>query len=180
MPYVNKITAGEDEIDLTGDTLVSTDQLAEGVIAHAASGEQIVGTLSTSGGGGVLSKWIYVGQAAYGSSVNIASVYSQAEEFMVYFVKNTGATPLRIPIHIVKSSLANGNNYAGGYYYDSQYNVCAVVRMSSSSVVINSDWAVAKEAGSNVLSSCKIEVYYRTASGVSVTQDDSTKALEIS
>lgn len=42
---VNKVVYGNDIlIDLTGDTLVSADQLAKGVIAHTKSGEVIVGT----------------------------------------------------------------------------------------------------------------------------------------
>ena len=42
---VNKVVyGGETLIDLTGDTLISSDQLAAGVIAHTKTGEQIVGT----------------------------------------------------------------------------------------------------------------------------------------
>lgn len=45
--YVNKVVNGETGdviIDLTGDTLISADQLASGVKAHARSGETLTGT----------------------------------------------------------------------------------------------------------------------------------------
>lgn len=43
--YVNKVLYGEEVLfDLTGDT-VTADTLAEGVTAHNASGEMIVGTM---------------------------------------------------------------------------------------------------------------------------------------
>lgn len=45
--YVNKVVNGESGtviIDLTGDTLISADQLADGIVAHARSGATITGT----------------------------------------------------------------------------------------------------------------------------------------
>jgi len=45
--YVNKVVNGETGdviIDLTGDTLLTADQLASGVKAHARSGETLTGT----------------------------------------------------------------------------------------------------------------------------------------
>ena len=45
--YVNKVVNGESGdviIDLTGDTLISADQLASGIVAHARSGAPITGT----------------------------------------------------------------------------------------------------------------------------------------
>lgn len=45
--YVNKVVNGESGtviIDLTGDTLISADQLASGITAHARSGAPITGT----------------------------------------------------------------------------------------------------------------------------------------
>lgn len=45
--YVNKVVNGESGdviIDLTGDTLISADQLANGIVAHARSGAPITGT----------------------------------------------------------------------------------------------------------------------------------------
>lgn len=45
--YVNKVVNGETGaviIDLTGDTLISADQLASGIVAHARSGATITGT----------------------------------------------------------------------------------------------------------------------------------------
>lgn len=45
--YVNKVVNGESGdviIDLTGDTLISADQLASGIVAHARSGATITGT----------------------------------------------------------------------------------------------------------------------------------------
>ena len=45
MPYVNKITVGNDEIDLTSDTLSAANQIAKGIIGHLNTGEVVVGTL---------------------------------------------------------------------------------------------------------------------------------------
>lgn len=46
---VNKVVYdGNTLIDLSGDTLVSPEQLAEGIVAHNASGECIVGTMSAT------------------------------------------------------------------------------------------------------------------------------------
>lgn len=46
-PYVNKVSAnGSTLIDLTGDTLTSSDQLMSGVVAHARSGATITGSVS--------------------------------------------------------------------------------------------------------------------------------------
>lgn len=45
--YVNKVVNGDSGdviIDLTGDTLISADQLASGITAHARSGAPITGT----------------------------------------------------------------------------------------------------------------------------------------
>lgn len=45
--YVNKVVnggSGDVIIDLTGDTLISADQLASGITAHARSGAPITGT----------------------------------------------------------------------------------------------------------------------------------------
>ena len=45
--YVNKVVNGETGtviIDLTGDTLISANQLADGIVAHARSGATITGT----------------------------------------------------------------------------------------------------------------------------------------
>ena len=45
--YVNKVVNGESGdviIDLTGDTLISADQLVSGITAHARSGAPITGT----------------------------------------------------------------------------------------------------------------------------------------
>lgn len=45
--HVNKVVNGETGaviIDLTGDTLISADQLMDGITAHARSGETITGT----------------------------------------------------------------------------------------------------------------------------------------
>ena len=52
---VNKVVfGGETKIDLTGDT-VTPQTLAEGYTAHDRSGEPIVGTMQSGGGGGVTS-----------------------------------------------------------------------------------------------------------------------------
>ena len=49
---VSKVVYGNQTlVDLTGDT-VTADTLAEGVTAHNARGEEIVGTMSAGGGGG--------------------------------------------------------------------------------------------------------------------------------
>ena len=43
--YINKVVyAGNTLIDLTGDTLISADQLVSGIVAHARSGATITGT----------------------------------------------------------------------------------------------------------------------------------------
>lgn len=49
---VNKVTyGGETLIDLTGDTLTSASQLAQGIVAHLKYGTTVTGTMSGGGGG---------------------------------------------------------------------------------------------------------------------------------
>lgn len=53
-PYTNKVVYGGNTlIDLSGDTLVSADQLLKGIVAHCNDGSSITGTLEAGGGGGV-------------------------------------------------------------------------------------------------------------------------------
>lgn len=48
---VNKVSyGGTTLIDLTGDTLTSASQLAQGIVAHTKSGETITGTMTGGGG----------------------------------------------------------------------------------------------------------------------------------
>lgn len=47
---INKVVYGSNNlIDLSSDTLISPDQLLEGIIAHAANGELITGAMSGGG-----------------------------------------------------------------------------------------------------------------------------------
>lgn len=71
---VNKVVYGEETlVDLTNDT-VTPETLAEGVTAHDASGEQITGTMTASGGGG--------------SGVSVQSDWNQTDETAADFIKN--------------------------------------------------------------------------------------------
>lgn len=64
---INKVTyAGETLIDLTGDTLTSAAQLAQGVIAHTRDGATVTGTMQ--GGDGGMNVQGYLGYAAVQST----------------------------------------------------------------------------------------------------------------
>ena len=74
--YVNKVVNGETGdvlIDLTGDTLLQASQLANGIKAHARSGEQITGTntndMDTSGLTATASQILSGATAGVGGSV---------------------------------------------------------------------------------------------------------------
>ena len=74
--YANKVVNGETGdviIDLTGDTLLQASQLANGIKAHARSGEQITGTntndMDTSGLTATASQILSGATAGVGGSV---------------------------------------------------------------------------------------------------------------
>lgn len=70
------IYAGQTVIDLTEDT-VTAETLAEGVTAHGADGEPIVGTMSGGGGGGEINTGTCTIKITVPSTSNYYSAYER-------------------------------------------------------------------------------------------------------
>lgn len=98
---VNKVEyGGTTLIDLTGDTLTSASQLAQGIIAHTKSGATITGTMS--GGGGSLPsgiKAIAMGSHTLNSAVTGSGTFTVTHNlgetpdmFLFYAPKNIATT----------------------------------------------------------------------------------------
>lgn len=85
MAYNKIVYGGSTLIDLTGDTLTSASQLAQGIIAHTKSGETITGTLS--GGGGSLPSGI---QAFDYGTITVSSAFTTTRQT---FTHKLGVTP---------------------------------------------------------------------------------------
>ena len=109
---VNKVIyKGETLIDLSGDTLTSADQLAEGVIAHDKNGEPIVGTMIAGSGGGIETCTVtFTGNTGYlslvgGTTFEIDNISSFITDGMLTTV-----------VQVIKNSCLSVTLSSGRYY----------------------------------------------------------------
>lgn len=122
---VNKVVYGDNTlIDLTEDT-VTAETLAEGVTAHDAAGNAIVGTMAAGGGGdldlGIFEK-LDSGEITTNSTSNVTIEHNLGvvPDFSVVITRAQITSPITSPIIINqivinKTVYNNTTKYAGNY-----------------------------------------------------------------